>query len=174
MRRRINVRSPLADMREQFRKEARSHRVWTLVVPVDRLSRFIGKTGPTRNSRRKRVCEIHVSFRSKQFLDTPKARLIGTQSVANNTRAAKRDHHRRQGTTSPEKHFCFVKEHTSKPPTTLNISREVQRGTCHIAIVDLRYHSYQQVITTRDTRGELLKLFASRRIKTRHNFLKQQ
>ena len=110
MRGRINMRPPLADMREQLREKARYHRVWTLVVPVDRLSRFIGKTWPTRNSRRKRVCEIHVFFRSKQFLDTPKPRLILADGVTNNKRAAKRDQHRHQGTTHSEKHFCSVKQ----------------------------------------------------------------
>ncbi len=76
MRRRINVRSPLADMRKQFREKAHPHRVWALVVPVDCLSRFIRKTGPTRNSRRKVVRKIYVFFGSQQFLDFPKREIV--------------------------------------------------------------------------------------------------
>src|SRR6266478_3575517 len=42
VRRLINVCSPLTDMREQLREKSRAHCVGTLVIPVDRLSRFIG------------------------------------------------------------------------------------------------------------------------------------
>lgn len=60
--------------------------------------------------------------------------------------------------------FCFVKQHTSKPPTTLNISGKVQRGlvASRLSIWDT---TYQQVIASRDARGGSLKLLALRRIR---------
>src|SRR5436305_11032988 len=58
------------------REKAHPHRVWALVVPVDCLSRFIRKTGPTRNSRRKAVRKIYVFFGSQQFLDFPKRVIV--------------------------------------------------------------------------------------------------
>ena len=60
MRWRIDMRSPLAHMREQFREKAGPHRVRPLVVPVNRLTRFIWKTRPSRNPRRELVREIDV------------------------------------------------------------------------------------------------------------------
>jgi hypothetical protein len=49
-------------MREQFREKAGSHRVPALVVPVNRLSRFIGKRRPAGNRKRELVGEIQVFF----------------------------------------------------------------------------------------------------------------
>jgi hypothetical protein len=45
----INVRSPLADMCEQFREKARPRCVWTLLAPVNCLLGFIWKTRPSRD-----------------------------------------------------------------------------------------------------------------------------
>jgi hypothetical protein len=66
--------------------------------------------------------------------------------------------------------FCFVKQHTSKPPTTLNISGKVQRGlvASRLSIWDT---TYQQVIASRDARGDSLKLLALIRIR-KTEFLK--
>jgi len=41
MRRPINVRAPLAEVRKEFREKTGAHRVGTLLVPVDCLARFI-------------------------------------------------------------------------------------------------------------------------------------
>jgi hypothetical protein len=88
MSRRIYVRSPLAHVREQFREKTGAHRVGTLVrhggsvlwriVPVNCLARFIRKTGPARNSRRKLVRKIDVFLRRQHLLDFPKWFIIGT------------------------------------------------------------------------------------------------
>ena len=51
----IDVRAPLADVREEFREKTGAHCVWTFVVPVNCLTCFIRKTGPARNSWRKLV-----------------------------------------------------------------------------------------------------------------------
>ena len=82
MRRRIDVRTPLADVREEFREETRAHRIRTLVrragsvlwriVPVNCFTRFIRKTGPARNSPRKLVRKIDVFLRREHLLDFPK------------------------------------------------------------------------------------------------------
>src|SRR5437762_3865384 len=73
VRRRINVCSPLTDMREQLREKSRAHCVGTLVIPVDRLSRFIGETGPTRNSRREFMGQIDIFFYRRAFSEFSKA-----------------------------------------------------------------------------------------------------
>src|SRR5437773_8037192 len=72
MRRRINVRSPLAHVREEFREKTGAHRVRPLVVPTNRLARFIREPRPTRNPRRKRMRKIDKFLRGDLFLDSPK------------------------------------------------------------------------------------------------------
>ena len=169
VRRRINMCPPLADMREQFRKKARSHRVWTLVVPVNRLSRFIRKPG------KRGIPDANACVRSTYFLEASSfwtfQRLGLSAPIASQTipRDPKRDQNRDQGTTSSENISALLNNTTSKPPTTLNISGKVQRGlvSSRLSIWDT---TYQQVITNRDARGDSLKLFALRRIKTKQNF----
>src|SRR5207249_4469430 len=73
VRRRINVCSPLTYMREQLREKSGAHCVGTLVIPVDRLSRFIGETGPTRNSRREFMGQIDIFFYRRAFSEFSKA-----------------------------------------------------------------------------------------------------
>ena len=72
MRRRIYVGAPLADVREEFREKTGTLRVRTLVVPVNCLARFIRKTGPARNSWRKRMRKVDVFLRREHLLDLPK------------------------------------------------------------------------------------------------------
>ena len=76
VRRRINVCSPLTYMREQLREKSGAHCVGTLVIPVDRLSRFIGETGPAGNSRREFMGQIDIFFPGERFLNFPKRRII--------------------------------------------------------------------------------------------------
>ncbi len=71
MCRRIHVRAPLADVREEFREKTGAHRVGTLVVPINCLARFIRKAGPARNSRRKLVRKTDVFLRREHLLDFP-------------------------------------------------------------------------------------------------------
>ena len=69
---------------------------------------------------------------------------------------------------------ALLNNNTSKPTNNFEYLWKVQCRACRITIVDTRYNSYQQVITDGDTRGDLLQLFALRRIKTNQNFLKLQ
>jgi len=69
---------------------------------------------------------------------------------------------------------ALLNNNTSKPANNFEYLWKVQCRARRITIVDMRYDSYQQVITEGDTRGDLLQLFALRRIKTKQNFLKLQ
>ena len=66
-----DVRAPLANVREEFREKSGAHRLGTLVVPVNCLTRFVRKTGLPRNSRRKLVRKIDVFLRREDLLDLP-------------------------------------------------------------------------------------------------------
>jgi len=72
MCRRIYVRAPLTDVREEFREKTGAHRLGTLVVPVNCLAHFIRKTGPARNSWRKLMRKVDVFLRREHLLDLPK------------------------------------------------------------------------------------------------------
>src|SRR5206468_10759461 len=76
VRRPIDGWSPMTYMREQLREKSGAHCVGTLVIPVARLSRFIGETGPTRNSRREVMGQIDIFFTGERFLNFPKRRII--------------------------------------------------------------------------------------------------
>ena len=65
MRRRINVRSPLADMREQFREKTGPHCVGALVIPVNRLVRFLWEPRSMRDPRCEGVRQIDKLFSSE-------------------------------------------------------------------------------------------------------------
>src|SRR4029077_1909266 len=70
------MRPPLPDMRIQFREEACSHDVRTLLVPVNCFARLIGKTRPVRDSRCELVRQIYMSFAGKNLLYLPKRRFL--------------------------------------------------------------------------------------------------
>src|SRR6266705_3393053 len=72
MRRWIDVRAPLPDVREQFGKKSRAYRVRSLLVPVNRPARLIRKPGPARNPGRERMRKIDISFGGEGLLDFPK------------------------------------------------------------------------------------------------------
>lgn len=83
MRRRINVRAPLPDMRKDFAEKSRAHRVGTLVVPVDCLAGFIWKTGPGRNTRRKLMRKIDIFFADQRLLNRPERSWVAAKNFAN-------------------------------------------------------------------------------------------
>src|SRR5260370_10928990 len=76
MRRRINVRPPLANVSVNLREESSAHCIWPFIVPVNYLSRFIWKTGPARNAWLKRMRKIDKIFVVESFLDLPNGVLI--------------------------------------------------------------------------------------------------
>jgi len=60
MGRRIDVRSLLPDVSEKLRKKSFSHQSGLLVVPINGLALFIGKTGPTRG------CPVRIRESNRQ------------------------------------------------------------------------------------------------------------
>jgi hypothetical protein len=71
MRRRIDMRAPLSNVRENLRKEAGAHHVEAFLVPINGLSHFIWKSRPPRDPRFERVRQINISFRRQRLLNTP-------------------------------------------------------------------------------------------------------
>src|SRR5438552_8808136 len=78
MRRRIDMRAPLSNVRENLRKEAGAHRVGAFLVPINRLSHFIWKSRPPRDPRFERVRQINISFRGQHLLKTPERAFAST------------------------------------------------------------------------------------------------
>src|SRR5437868_14273919 len=69
-RRRIEMRAPLSDVRENLRKEAGTHSVGAFLVPINRLSHFIWEYQPERNPLFERVRQINISVRRQRLLNT--------------------------------------------------------------------------------------------------------
>src|SRR5438445_13439880 len=70
MRRRIDMRAPLSNVRENLRKEAGAHHVEAFLVPINYLSHFIWKSRTPRDPVFVRVPQNNIPFRRQHRLNT--------------------------------------------------------------------------------------------------------
>src|SRR5690349_14212489 len=87
MRRWIDMRAPLADMGVKLGEKSGAHRVVAFVVPINGFARFIRKTRPPRDPRRKFMRKIDIFLRRERLLNRPERwlRLFSNQTGGKNT-----------------------------------------------------------------------------------------
>ncbi len=103
----VDMRSPLANVREDLGKKATAHRVRALIIPVNRLPPFAGKTGPVRDSGLKFMSKIDIGFRSKSFLNFPERSFLS--GVRDRKQGCENQSSCRRDAAISKRHFPFVK-----------------------------------------------------------------
>src|SRR5437016_10060017 len=121
MRRRIDMRAPLSNVRENLRKEAGAHRVGAFLVPINCLSHFIWKSPATTGSPvRTRASDQRIFSKTTS---AEYSRAIFHQHYAK--ARCKNRRHRAKVSIAAGRSLRFVNRCRSNKPTTSNNAQQL-------------------------------------------------